>query len=237
MLVRVNAAGTRWHAADVAALAGFPDLVLMLPMAERPRGRRGAGPAPGGRAVRDRPRRAGRAADRRRGQLHRPDVGQRGPARRPRRTSRPNAVRRLPAAAGGGAHRRPLRRAGRGRHAGRHRAGRHRRSRHAGRGQLRRSRVRLRRESVHPPPAGRGGAQRVPAHGRRRSTGLARCWPRPSSGPGCSGSAAAWSTPRCSRTRGRCCAKPTEPPPQPHAGGAWRHAETLFVNQGHQASS
>jgi citrate lyase subunit beta/citryl-CoA lyase len=35
-MVRVNAAGTRWHAADVEALAGFPDLVLMLPMAERP---------------------------------------------------------------------------------------------------------------------------------------------------------------------------------------------------------
>jgi citrate lyase subunit beta/citryl-CoA lyase len=35
VLVRVNAAGTRWHAADVTALTGFPDLVLMLPMAEQ----------------------------------------------------------------------------------------------------------------------------------------------------------------------------------------------------------
>jgi citrate lyase subunit beta / citryl-CoA lyase len=35
VLVRVNAAGSRWHAADVAALTGFPDVVLMLPMAER----------------------------------------------------------------------------------------------------------------------------------------------------------------------------------------------------------
>lgn len=35
-LVRINAAGTRWHTADVEALAGFPELVLMLPMAERP---------------------------------------------------------------------------------------------------------------------------------------------------------------------------------------------------------
>ena len=36
VLVRVNAVGTPWHAADVDALAAFPDLTLMLPMAERP---------------------------------------------------------------------------------------------------------------------------------------------------------------------------------------------------------
>ena len=36
VVVRVNAPGTRWHAADVAALAGFPDVTIMLPMAERP---------------------------------------------------------------------------------------------------------------------------------------------------------------------------------------------------------
>jgi citrate lyase subunit beta/citryl-CoA lyase len=36
VLVRVNAAGIRWHAADVEALAGLPDLTLMLPMAEKP---------------------------------------------------------------------------------------------------------------------------------------------------------------------------------------------------------
>ncbi|SHK45220.1 citrate lyase subunit beta / citryl-CoA lyase [Pseudonocardia thermophila] len=36
VLVRVNAADTEWHAADVAALSAHPDLVLMLPKAERP---------------------------------------------------------------------------------------------------------------------------------------------------------------------------------------------------------
>lgn len=32
-VVRVNAAGTPWHADDVAALAGLPDVIVMLPMA------------------------------------------------------------------------------------------------------------------------------------------------------------------------------------------------------------
>lgn len=36
VVVRVNAAGSPWHAADVAALAAFPEVALMLPMAQRP---------------------------------------------------------------------------------------------------------------------------------------------------------------------------------------------------------
>lgn len=36
VVVRVNATGTPWHAADVAALAAFPEVALMLPMAQRP---------------------------------------------------------------------------------------------------------------------------------------------------------------------------------------------------------
>ncbi len=36
VVVRVNAPGTPWHAADVAALAAFPEVAVMLPMAERP---------------------------------------------------------------------------------------------------------------------------------------------------------------------------------------------------------
>jgi citrate lyase subunit beta/citryl-CoA lyase len=36
VMVRVNAPGTPWHRADVAALAAFPEVVVMLPMAERP---------------------------------------------------------------------------------------------------------------------------------------------------------------------------------------------------------
>lgn len=36
VLVRVNAVGTPWHAADVAALAGYPELTVMLPMASSP---------------------------------------------------------------------------------------------------------------------------------------------------------------------------------------------------------
>lgn len=34
VMVRVNAAGSAWHEDDLRALAPFPDLVLMLPMAE-----------------------------------------------------------------------------------------------------------------------------------------------------------------------------------------------------------
>jgi citrate lyase subunit beta/citryl-CoA lyase len=36
VVVRVNAPGTPWHPADVAALAAFPAVTVMLPMAERP---------------------------------------------------------------------------------------------------------------------------------------------------------------------------------------------------------
>ncbi|OLL76034.1 Hydroxymethylglutaryl-CoA lyase [Pseudonocardia sp. Ae168_Ps1] len=35
VVVRVNAPGTAWHDADVAALAGHPDVAVMLPMAAR----------------------------------------------------------------------------------------------------------------------------------------------------------------------------------------------------------
>ena len=35
VLVRINAPGTPWHDDDVAALAGYPDVAVMLPMAAR----------------------------------------------------------------------------------------------------------------------------------------------------------------------------------------------------------
>ncbi|GAA3238061.1 CoA ester lyase [Pseudonocardia petroleophila] len=46
VVVRVNATGTPWHAADVAALAAFPDVTLMLPMAQRPEDVEALGPHP-----------------------------------------------------------------------------------------------------------------------------------------------------------------------------------------------
>lgn len=36
IIVRINAAGTSWHDADIAAVSGLPVAAIMLPMAERP---------------------------------------------------------------------------------------------------------------------------------------------------------------------------------------------------------
>lgn len=46
VLVRVNAPGTGWHAADVAALAAHPDVAVMLPMAATPTEVRALAPRP-----------------------------------------------------------------------------------------------------------------------------------------------------------------------------------------------